>query len=114
MYRLKNKGVKQSRSYLLPNWVDLESIKPQSDSDKDKNTYRRQLLITSEKIVLMYSGSMNKKQGLDLLVKAIHQLSDLPNLVWLLAGEGPTKEKLVAATTATSGAPFTPTTKREP
>jgi colanic acid biosynthesis glycosyl transferase WcaI len=41
---------------------------------------------------------MNKKQGLDLLVEVIHQLADLPQLVWLLAGEGPTKADLVRAT----------------
>ena len=46
----------------------------------------------------MYSGSMNKKQGLDLLVEIIHELTDLPQLVWLLAGEGPTKADLVEAT----------------
>ena len=96
--RLRDKGVKRSNSYLLPNWVDLDFIKPQSETDREKNTYRRNLLINTDQIVLMYSGSMNKKQGLDLLVKAIHQLSDLPNLVWLLAGEGPTKEELVTAT----------------
>ena len=46
----------------------------------------------------MYSGSMNEKQGLDQLVTVIHQLADFPQLVWLLAGEGPSKDKLVAAT----------------
>ena len=46
----------------------------------------------------MYSGSMNKKQGLDLLAEMIHQLSDQPQLVWLLGGDGPTKSALVKAT----------------
>ena len=31
-------------------------------------------------------------------MQVIHQLSDLPHLVWLLAGEGPSKAELVAAT----------------
>ena len=31
-------------------------------------------------------------------MQVIHQLADLPQLVWLLAGEGPTKAELVAAT----------------
>ena len=54
--------------------------------------------ISPDQIVLMYSGSMNKKQGLDLLVEVIIQLADLPQVVWLLAGEGPTKTELVRAT----------------
>ena len=31
------------------------------------------------------------------MVSVILKLSDLPNLVWLLAGEGPTKAELAAA-----------------
>ena len=41
---------------------------------------------------------MQIKQGLELLVEATCRLSDLPQLMWLLAGEGPTKAYLVRAT----------------
>jgi colanic acid biosynthesis glycosyl transferase WcaI len=96
--RLEAKGVDPARSLLLPNWVDLEVIQPQLGPARVDNPYRRELGIRPDQLVLMYSGSMNKKQGLDLLVQVIHQLADLPQLVWLLAGEGPTKAELVAAT----------------
>ena len=46
----------------------------------------------------MYSGSMNKKQGLDVLVEVIKTLTHIPNIIWLLAGEGPTKAELVKNT----------------
>ena len=95
---LVDKGVQPSRRVLLPNWVDLDAIRPQHGNARVKNPYRVELGINAEDLVLMYSGSMNKKQGLDLLVHVIHQLADLPNIVWLLAGEGPTKDELVAAT----------------
>jgi colanic acid biosynthesis glycosyl transferase WcaI len=96
--RIQSKGVASSRCVLLPNWVDLESISPQQDPTRLKNPYRQEFGIAPDQVVLMYSGSMNKKQGLDLLVEVIHQLADLPQLVWLLAGEGPTKADLVRAT----------------
>lgn len=96
--RLRAKGVVASRTVLLPNWVDLDAIRPQSGANRLENSYRHELGIEPDQIVLMYSGSMNKKQGLDLLVEVIHRLADLPQLVWLLAGEGPTKPELVAAT----------------
>ncbi|NDD45870.1 MAG: glycosyltransferase, partial [Synechococcaceae bacterium WB9_4xB_025] len=38
------------------------------------------------------------KQGLEMLAEVIQRLSDQPNLVWLLAGEGPTKAELIQAT----------------
>ena len=96
--RLEAKGVTPGRSLLLPNWVDLKLIRPQLGKAQLENSYRRELGIGSDQLVVMYSGSMNKKQGLELLAEVIHQLADLPHLVWLLAGEGPTKAELVAAT----------------
>ena len=96
--KLGTKGVDPSRSVLLPNWVDLDVIYPQLGTARQNNPYRRELGIGPDQLVLMYSGSMSKKQGLDLLVEVIYQLADLPQLVWLLAGEGPTKAELVSAT----------------
>ena len=96
--KLGTKGVKASDRVLLPNWVDLDVISPQLGAPRLENSYRRELAISADQLVLMYSGSMNKKQGLDLLVKVIHQLADVPQVVWLLAGEGPTKAELVGAT----------------
>jgi len=98
--RLQAKGVDPARTRLLPNWVDLDAIQPQSAEQRAGNAYRRELGIGVEQLVLMYSGSMNKKQGLELLVEVIHQLAEHPDLVWLLAGEGPTRAALVAATAA--------------
>ena len=88
------KGVQPKMAYLLPNWVDLKAIQPQGGIQRASTPYRRELNISNETIVLLYSGSMNNKQGLDVLVKAIHILADNPGIVWLLAGEGPTKALL--------------------
>ena len=92
------KGVAAERAGLLPNWVDLTAIQPQGPQQRASNPYRQELGIADNALVLLYSGSMNKKQGLGLLVEVIKQLTDLPNLVWLLAGEGPSKGELAAAT----------------
>lgn len=99
MVKLANvKGVESSRSILLPNWVDLNNIHPQDTSARVTNCYRLKLGISVDQFVLMYSGSMNKKQGLELLVESIEHLSDLPQLVWLFAGEGPSKGAFVRST----------------
>lgn len=88
------KGVQNQQARLLPNWVDLKAIQPQRLIQRARNPYRNELNITDEAIVLLYSGSMNNKQGLDILTKVIHILTGDQDLVWLLAGEGPTKAKL--------------------
>jgi colanic acid biosynthesis glycosyl transferase WcaI len=92
------KGVDNQQALLLPNWVDLQTIYPLNPIQRSKNSYIKELRISENKIILMYSGSMNKKQGLDLLVQVINTLSHLPSLIWLLAGEGPTKAELVRNT----------------
>jgi len=95
--RVVQKGVEPERAVLLPNWVDLEAIRPQGEEQRRSNPYRRELGIAAGACVLLYSGSMNKKQGLELLVRAMDQLADVPDLVWLLAGDGPSKAELAAA-----------------
>ena len=92
------KGVKTEKAVLLPNWVDLAAITPQAEEQRAGNPYRQELGIRADQQVLLYSGSMNKKQGLELLLEAIKQLKDMPDLVWLLAGEGPSKAELAVAT----------------
>ena len=95
---LQLKGVAADRCALLPNWVDLDRIQPQLAAARSLNHYRRSLRIRDDQIVIMYSGSMNKKQGLEMLIDVINQLLDIAGLVWLFAGEGPTKAHLVSAT----------------
>ena len=74
VHKLNTKGVPISRSILLPNWVDLDIIYPQSGLARQNNSYRSELGIKSDQLVLMYSGSMNKKQGLDLLLRSFISL----------------------------------------
>ena len=106
--RTISKGVNPQRTYLLPNWVDLKAIQPQGIEQRRKNPYRSELGIGDDAIVLLYSGSMNKKQGLEVLVKVIKELVGVPNLLWLLAGEGPTKADLAAKTKGFKNVIFLP------
>jgi colanic acid biosynthesis glycosyl transferase WcaI len=62
------------------------------------NPYRRELGIGAEERVVLYSGSMNKKQGVSVLAEVIRRLRHRRDLVWLLAGEGATRPELEAAT----------------
>ena len=98
LIKLREKGVNNERCVIFPNWVDLSVIKPHHGLARQKNLYRKKLNIGDDKIVIMYSGSMNKKQDMNLLSEVILKLANIPQLIWLLAGEGPTKEDFVAAT----------------
>ena len=88
------KGVAPEKTVYLANWVDTTAIQPQAQERRTKNPYRKELGIDENSLILLYSGSMNKKQGLDILVDVIKKLSDIEGLVWLIAGEGPSKNLL--------------------
>jgi len=93
--RTISKGVAPSRALVLPNWIDVQRIRPHSISERKINPYRKELRIGNEMVVAMYSGSMNKKQGLEVLVATIKLLKHRKDIVWLLAGEGPSKRQLL-------------------
>ena len=93
-----DKGVAPEKTILFPNWVDIEEITSQSEEERLKNRFRLELGIKPDQLVLLYSGSMNKKQGLEVLVEVMKTLSHNEKLKWILAGEGPGKESLSEAT----------------
>jgi colanic acid biosynthesis glycosyl transferase WcaI len=62
--RVQSKGVPASDSILFPNWVDVDEIRPHDVSSP--NSFRTELGLEG-KIVLLYSGNMGQKQGLELL-----------------------------------------------
>jgi colanic acid biosynthesis glycosyl transferase WcaI len=82
--RLNLKGVDSSRCIYFPNWVDTTVIYPLPHPSH----LRRELGIPENTIVALYSGSMGKKQGLDLLVDAARKLSDCSDLRFVFCGDG--------------------------
>jgi len=96
--RAIGKGVKSECAKLLTNWVDLSLIYPIAEDQRLSNPYRKELGINGKQLILLYSGSMNKKQGLELVVKAMEALKDREDLAWVFGGEGPGKTALIDAT----------------
>ncbi len=88
--RLSVKGVDPSRRILFANWVDTEEIFPL----EGPSPLRKELGIAESTVVALYSGSMGKKHGLELLVDAARRLSSHPDLRFVFCGEGPGREML--------------------
>jgi colanic acid biosynthesis glycosyl transferase WcaI len=89
--RLLVKGVDPSRCILFPNWVDTNEIYPLPGP----SPFRKELGIPESTVVALYSGSMGKKQGLDLLADAARRLSRRPGLRFVFCGEGPRQQIFV-------------------
>jgi colanic acid biosynthesis glycosyl transferase WcaI len=90
--RLAEKGVPSNRIAIVRNWVDLDAIKPLDGV----SPYRKELGIGESDRVVLYSGNIGAKQGLDDLIAAAERLSGRADIKFLIAGEGPAKKELVA------------------
>jgi colanic acid biosynthesis glycosyl transferase WcaI len=94
--RAETKGVPADRITLFPNWVDVDSIRPQNSAAP--NFFRRELGLEG-KTVLLYSGNMGAKQGLELLAPLAASFENDSSVHFLFCGDGafrPTLEALVS------------------
>ncbi len=99
--RALTKGIPAHHAILFPNWVDIDAVHPQDPTQP--NTLRTELGL-EEKILLLYSGNMGAKQGLELLAPLAAAFAPGgayadPRVHFLFCGDGafrPQLEALVA------------------
>jgi len=75
----------------FPNWVDTALFFPIPDRDHLKLEFGFE---KTDKIVL-YSGAIGEKQGLEAILQAAKSLESIKHLKWVICGSGPYKEKLI-------------------
>lgn len=100
--RLEQKGVKDC--VLFPNWVDTEAIFPLLGN----NLMRQDLGIPENAVVVLYSGNMAGKQGLEILIDAARTLASNATVRFVLCGEGPAKVQLEAMALGLDNITFLP------
>jgi colanic acid biosynthesis glycosyl transferase WcaI len=87
--RLAAKGVPPARLQVLPNWADLDKVRP----GPRLNALRRELGLTSE-IVVLYAGNLGEKQGLEVILEAAALTRGKPSIRYLVAGEGAARDRI--------------------
>lgn len=91
--RIINKGVDAEKVQFFPNWVDVDFVRPLSGP----SSYRAELGIAPDAVVLLFSGSLGNKQGLMLIPAAARLLLHRPDIVFVVCGDGVMKADLEAA-----------------
>ena len=91
--RLSNKGVDRSRLSLFPNWVDLTKITPGGGTGE----FRSELGISADAIVVLFSGTLGAKQGLQVIPAAARLLAQRQDIVFVICGDGPMKPEVEMA-----------------
>ena len=88
--RAISKGVAASNVFRLPNWVDISAIYPLDRANK----FRDELNIPESAKVVLYSGNMGAKQGIEVLARAAAALAARQDIVFVFCGNGATKAEL--------------------
>jgi colanic acid biosynthesis glycosyl transferase WcaI len=88
--KLEEKGVDRRRMLFFPNWVDTSLIHPTSR----QNALRTELKIKPRTRVVLYSGNMGEKQGLDLILEVARRFQSDPEVLFLLCGHGAVRERI--------------------
>jgi colanic acid biosynthesis glycosyl transferase WcaI len=99
--KILDKGVDQRRVFLFPNWVDMSSIAPMLGA----NRLRDELGIAADARVLLYSGNMGEKQGLEIIIEAARRFTEL-DTVFLMCGDGVAQRRLKAAAATLTNVQF--------
>lgn len=77
------KGVSQDKIYFIPNWVDTDFYKPQSSNEALAETFG-----FKDHFNILYAGTIGLAQGIETILNAAQLLKDLPNVQFVIAGDG--------------------------
>ncbi|MGH8000126.1 MAG: WcaI family glycosyltransferase [Brasilonema sp.] len=92
---LHKKGVAPSKIVQIPNWVDVNFIRP---LPRENNAFRAAYNLDG-KFVVLYSGNIALTQGLETVVKAASLLRHIPNITFVIVGEAKGLQRLQMACT---------------
>ncbi|MCM3216403.1 WcaI family glycosyltransferase [Niallia taxi] len=91
--RIKEKKININRFIFFPNWSDINFIIPRTKSNKFREMFSEH---NGEKII-MYSGNMGKKQGLEMVIEVAEDFkkNKINNIKFIFVGDGVAKESLI-------------------
>ncbi|MFW6264359.1 MAG: glycosyltransferase family 4 protein [Cyanobacteriota bacterium] len=80
---LVSKGVPAEKIDLIPNWVDVDFIRP---LPQENNAFRQEHSLEN-KFVVLYSGNIALTQGLETVIEAAVHLRSIPQIKIVIVGE---------------------------
>jgi exosortase D (VPLPA-CTERM-specific) len=107
--RLAAKKVPAEKLTSLPNWVDMQRIRPVAR----ENPLRAELGIPADRFVMLYSGNMGEKQGLDIVVEAARRFEQDKSVLFLMCGDGAARARIESQARGLSNMRFMPLQPRD-
>lgn len=91
MNKAQEKGVPAERVIFFPNWSEVARFRDVIDAEALQ--LRQQLGLPADKKIILYSGNIGEKQGLESVIDAADRLRDKPWL-FVIVGQGGGKARL--------------------
>ena len=91
MNKAQEKGVAAEKIIFFPNWSEVARFRDVCDDDV--RILRAQLELPLDRKIILYSGNIGEKQGLENVIAAAEQLRELP-LIFAIVGQGGGKARL--------------------
>jgi len=96
---LRGKGIAESKTLMLPNWANWDMLGGSRQEIGYRNrvsiAYREAWGISSVDHVVMYSGNMGEKQGLELIVESARILKGHQGIKFVMCGDGVFRDRLM-------------------
>ncbi len=89
-HNLVNKGVPNKKIVCIPNWVNINFIRPLVN----KNIPWKSEHQLDNKFVVLYSGNIALTQGLETVVETAVRLSEITEIIFVIVGESKALQKL--------------------
>lgn len=88
--RIEAKGVAQAKTLMFVNWANDDLVGP-----RGRDTELRERWALGERFVVLYSGNLGVKQGLDMLLDCAALMRAARDVVFLVVGDGAAKPALL-------------------
>jgi len=102
--KLSEKGVPEDRTFLIPNWANTEVFETSVDGGRFKEAFKK----NPATILVLYSGNLGRKQGLETIVDAAKLLSGQDHIHFVISGDGAGKADMQASAAGLSNITFLP------
>jgi colanic acid biosynthesis glycosyl transferase WcaI len=90
--QLAGKAGDDQNLILFPNWVDTSHVVAMSGH----SGFRQQWQIPESARVILYSGNLGEKQGLEILLEAAAAFAGDPDVLFVIVGSGAMRDRLAA------------------
>ncbi len=88
--KIEERANLKSSAYLFKNWADVDRIHPRVDGAH----FRKELDLSVEDTVVLYSGNLGFKQGLDIVIDCARYLEGEKRIQFVICGAGAAENEL--------------------